>query len=125
MSNDTMPCGCDGHADNASLCRYPALEKEANNYHRALTAALEEVTRLRQRAEQAERQVSLWKIATGASEPQHAQDALHNLRDDLRRAEQERDEACGYMTAYEDAATKEKDARERAEADNAALGKAP
>jgi hypothetical protein len=28
MSNDTMPCGCEGHADNADLCRYPALRAE-------------------------------------------------------------------------------------------------
>lgn len=25
MSTDVMPCGCQGHADNAELCRYPAL----------------------------------------------------------------------------------------------------
>jgi hypothetical protein len=28
MSNDAMPCGCEGHADNADLCRYPALQAE-------------------------------------------------------------------------------------------------
>jgi hypothetical protein len=28
VSNDTMPCGCEGHMDNVGLCRYPALEAE-------------------------------------------------------------------------------------------------
>lgn len=48
MSNDTMPCGCEGHADNAHLCRYPALVQEADNYHRALSTAMDEVARLRE-----------------------------------------------------------------------------
>jgi len=63
MSNDTMPCGCEGHADNEGLCRYPALEQEANNYHRALDAALEEVNRLRQRADLAERETERLRVA--------------------------------------------------------------
>lgn len=29
MSNDIMPCGCEGHADNEGLCRYPMLETAA------------------------------------------------------------------------------------------------
>jgi hypothetical protein len=28
VSADTMPCGCEGHADNEGLCRFPALEQE-------------------------------------------------------------------------------------------------
>jgi hypothetical protein len=28
MSSDEMSCGCEGHADNANLCRYPALEQQ-------------------------------------------------------------------------------------------------
>lgn len=30
MSSDTMPCGCEGHADNEYLCKYPALETALN-----------------------------------------------------------------------------------------------
>lgn len=145
MSNDTMPCGCEGHADNASLCRYPTMEEAAAQASRdaqQLTAALKEANeaaeRFRLRAEQAEREVSYWKIATGASVPQHAHDALHNLRNDLSAADheeeslkaslaqalRERDEARERILGL-DAGNAELFGRvQRAEADNAAKDKA-
>lgn len=36
VSNDIMPCGCEGHADNSDLCRYPKLEAENTRLKTAL-----------------------------------------------------------------------------------------
>lgn len=36
MSADTMPCGCLGHADYETLCRYPVLEKRVHELEAVL-----------------------------------------------------------------------------------------
>lgn len=43
MSNDIMPCGCAGHADNSHLCRYPALEEENEKLRAEVTRLKDEV----------------------------------------------------------------------------------
>lgn len=102
MSYDTMPCGCEGHADNERLCRYPALEKQ--------------LAAVKARAEQAERERDeAVEKATHIREARDEYARLLNAEEVAReRAERERDEACEYWKA-------EIAARERAEADNAAL----
>lgn len=34
-----MPCGCEGHADNAHLCQYPALEALARELRQLVVEA--------------------------------------------------------------------------------------
>lgn len=52
MSNDTMPCGCEGH--NASLCRFPALEAELAAEREARRRAERERDEVRARWAEAE-----------------------------------------------------------------------
>jgi chromosome segregation ATPase len=80
------------------------------------------------RATAAERELGLWRASTGASAPEHAQQALTNLREDLTQAERARDEARAAlseaMAGWDKTTIEHADeiaARERAEADNAAL----
>lgn len=46
MSNDTMPCGCEGHMDNLGLCRFPALEAELAAEREARQRAEAELARV-------------------------------------------------------------------------------
>lgn len=138
MSSDTMPCGCEGHADNEHLCRYPGLES-------ALAAE-------RLRAEKAERERDAlldamlgpvgeewFTIQKALGFPEDGMergltgigDAAVMLRERCERAERERDEAriilSNMTTECEHNAAmwrEERAARERADADNAALLKA-
>jgi hypothetical protein len=71
-----------------------------------------QVARVVRERDDAKREVSLWKAATGASVPEHAQQALWNLRDDLRQAERERDDALMQASAAAERAHRAEQDRE-------------
>lgn len=54
MSDDYMPCGCLGHADNADLCEYPALLAERNELGAQLREAQERAEKLTMRYAESE-----------------------------------------------------------------------
>lgn len=95
MSNDTMPCGCEGHADNEDLCQCPALKKETQRLRSDVERLTRELVAARESADD-------WKTCA----------ELENT---------ERDMAVRNFDTCERMRAEWKARAEAAEADNAAL----